>query len=174
MLLSVSLLLSLFFLSHIYSFYPCCHMHLYHLPGCVKHMNEMDSRSFGAVLRNCRFLCDFHLVLQEAEDRFKRSQQLEKTSHTLTRAYINTHSKNREHSTHTNEDNKRSKREKHRLSHQPSDECKRWRPQCLWDCGGMCTHLKGLESSIDRTRPGELNTLMSYMYSLSRCIHPER
>ncbi|KAG1935214.1 telomere repeats-binding bouquet formation protein [Pimephales promelas] len=96
--------------------------------GCVKHMNEMDSRSFGAVLRSCRFQCDFHLVLQEVEDRFKRSQQLEKTSHNLTNAHINTHGKNREHSTCTNGDNKRSKMEKHRLSHQPSDGCFRLTP----------------------------------------------
>lgn len=152
------------FVSHILFIHAvtCTHMHLFHLPGCVKHMNEMDSRSFGVVLRNCRFQCDFHLVLQEAEDRFKRSQQLEKTSHTLTRAPINTHSKIREHSTRTNEDNKRSKREKHRLSHQPSDGCESRRPhslpQCLWDCGGMCTYLKCLESSFDRTRLGEQNT----------------
>ncbi|XP_077049859.1 telomere repeats-binding bouquet formation protein 1 isoform X2 [Siphateles boraxobius] len=96
--------------------------------GCVKHMNEMDSRSFGAVLRSCRFLCDFHLVLQEVEDRFRRSWQLEKTSHILTHAHINTHGKNREHSTCTNGDNKRSRREKHRLSHQPSDRCFRLTP----------------------------------------------
>ncbi|XDV29179.1 hypothetical protein PO909_032329 [Leuciscus waleckii] len=96
--------------------------------GCVKHMNEMDSRSFGAVLRSCRFQCDFHLVLQEAEDRFRRSQQLEKTSHNLTHTHINTHGKNREHRTCTNGDNKRSKREKTRLSHQPSDGCFRLTP----------------------------------------------
>ncbi|XP_059362826.1 telomere repeats-binding bouquet formation protein 1 isoform X3 [Carassius carassius] len=84
--------------------------------GCVKHMNEMDSRSFGTVLRSCRFQCDFHLVLREAEDRFRRSQQLKRTSHTQT----HTHDKNRKS---TSEDTERSQREKHRLSHQPSDKC---------------------------------------------------
>uniref|UniRef100_A0A9J7X3S1 Telomere repeat binding bouquet formation protein 1 n=2 Tax=Cyprinus carpio TaxID=7962 RepID=A0A9J7X3S1_CYPCA len=88
--------------------------------GCVKHMNEMDSRSFGAVLRSCRFQCDFHLVLREAEDRFRRSQQLKRTSHTLTHTHIHTHDKNRKS---TSEDTERSKREKHRLSHQTSDRC---------------------------------------------------
>ncbi|XP_026142904.1 telomere repeats-binding bouquet formation protein 1 isoform X2 [Carassius auratus] len=84
--------------------------------GCVKHMNEMDSRSFGTVLRSCRFQCDFHLVLREAEDRFRRSQQLKRTSHTQT----HTHDKHRKS---TSEDTERSQREKHRLSHQPSDRC---------------------------------------------------
>ncbi|XP_043120827.1 telomere repeats-binding bouquet formation protein 1 [Puntigrus tetrazona] len=91
-----------------------------HCSGCVKHMNEMDSRSFGAVLRSCRFQCDFHLVLREAEDRFRRGQQLKRTSHTLTRTHIHTHDKNRKS---TSEDTERSKRGKHRLSHQPSDRC---------------------------------------------------
>ncbi|XP_052439086.1 telomere repeats-binding bouquet formation protein 1 isoform X2 [Carassius gibelio] len=84
--------------------------------GCVKHMNEMDSRSFGTVLRSCRFQCDFHRVLREAEDRFRSSQQLKRTSHTQT----HTHDKHRKS---TSEDTERSQREKHRLSHQPSDRC---------------------------------------------------
>lgn len=112
-----------------FSMLSCAHMHLFHLSGCVKHMNEMDSRSFGAVLRSCRFQCDFHLVLREAEDRFRRSQQLKKTSHTLTHTHIHTHDKNRKS---TSEDTERSKREKHRLNHQPSDRCKRWRPHMVF------------------------------------------
>ncbi|XP_073706310.1 telomere repeats-binding bouquet formation protein 1 [Garra rufa] len=93
--------------------------------GCVKHMNEMDSRTFGAVLRSCRFQCEMHLVLREAEDRFRRSQQLKTTSYTLKHTHINTHDKNRKS---TSEDTERSKREKHRLSHQPSDRCVRLTP----------------------------------------------
>ncbi|XP_050991692.1 telomere repeats-binding bouquet formation protein 1 isoform X2 [Labeo rohita] len=93
--------------------------------GCVKHMNEMDSRTFGAVLRSCRFQCETHLVLREAEDRFRRSQQLKRTSYTLTHTHINTHDKNRKS---TSEDTERSKREKHRLSHQPSDRYVRLTP----------------------------------------------
>lgn len=122
-------------------------------------MNEMDSRTFGAVLRSCRFQCETHLVLREAEDRFRRSQQLKRTSYTLTHTHINTHDKNRKS---TSEDTERSKREKHRLSHQPSDRCKRRRPhglsQCFWDCWKNCSNLKCLKSSFDRTRPGEPDT----------------
>uniref|UniRef100_A0A672MVV1 Myb-like domain-containing protein n=1 Tax=Sinocyclocheilus grahami TaxID=75366 RepID=A0A672MVV1_SINGR len=115
--------LSLFFLSCMFfvSMLSCAHTHLFHLSGCVKHMNEMDSRSYGAVLRSCRFQCDFHLVLREAEDRFRRSQQLKRTSHTLTHTHIHTHDKNRKS---TSENTERSKRGKHMLSHQPSDRCR--------------------------------------------------
>uniref|UniRef100_A0A8C2FH81 Myb-like domain-containing protein n=1 Tax=Cyprinus carpio TaxID=7962 RepID=A0A8C2FH81_CYPCA len=89
--------------------------------GCVKNLNEMDSCSFGAVLGSCRFQCDFHLVLREAEDRFRRNQQLKRTRHTL----IDTHDKNRKS---TSEETEMSKREKHRLSQQPSDRCIRLTP----------------------------------------------
>lgn len=112
-----------------FSMLSFAHMHLFHLSGCVKHMNEMDSRSFGAVLSSCRFQCDFHLVLREAEDRFRRSQPLKRTSHTLTHTHIHTHDKNRKS---TSEDTKRSKKTKHRLSHQPADRCKRWRPHIVF------------------------------------------
>ncbi|NP_001082851.1 telomere repeats-binding bouquet formation protein 1 [Danio rerio] len=96
--------------------------------GCVKHMNELNSRSFGAVLSSCRFQCDFHLALREAEDRFRRSQPLKRTSHTPTHTHINTHRKNREHSTSAQEHKQKSKREKHKLSHQSSDRCYRLTP----------------------------------------------
>ncbi|XP_016308442.1 telomere repeats-binding bouquet formation protein 1-like [Sinocyclocheilus anshuiensis] len=97
--------------------------------GCVKNINEMDSRSFGAVLRSCRFQCDFHLVLREAEDRFRRNQQLKRTRHTLTHSHIHTHDKNRKS---TGKETEMSQREKHRLTltknHQPSDRCIRLTP----------------------------------------------
>ncbi|XP_056622896.1 telomere repeats-binding bouquet formation protein 1 isoform X2 [Triplophysa dalaica] len=59
--------------------------------GCVKLMHEVDSRSFGAAMRGCRYHCDFHQVLQKAEDHYRKSQQLERASYTPARAHINTH-----------------------------------------------------------------------------------
>lgn len=67
-----------------------------HPSGCVKLMHEVDSRSFGAVMRGCRHRCDFHQVLQEAEDRYRRSRQLERASHTAAHAHINTHTEETE------------------------------------------------------------------------------
>ncbi|KAL1257094.1 hypothetical protein QQF64_012639 [Cirrhinus molitorella] len=93
--------------------------------GCVKHMNEVDSRTFGAVLSSSRFQCETHRVLREAEDRFRRSQQIKRTSYTLKHTHINTHDKNKKS---TSEDTERSKREKNRLSHQPSDRYVRLTP----------------------------------------------
>ncbi|XP_048023670.1 telomere repeats-binding bouquet formation protein 1 isoform X1 [Megalobrama amblycephala] len=141
--------------------------------GCVKHMNEMDSRSFGVVLRNCRFQCDFHQVLQEAEDRFKSSQQLEKSSHTLTRAHINTHGKNREHSTCADEDNKRSKMEKHRLSHQPSDGCFRLTP-LRRPCETYSFRLTPLRRPCETYGPDmEENMDHRHLKRTSECWHPK-
>nr|XP_055030813.1 telomere repeats-binding bouquet formation protein 1 isoform X2 [Misgurnus anguillicaudatus] len=83
--------------------------------GCVKLMHEVDSRSFGAMMRSCRHQCDFHLVLQEAEDRYRRSQQLERASHTLTRACIST----------PREKTESSAKGRSKLSHRDT-------PQSLW------------------------------------------
>ncbi|KAK1785003.1 hypothetical protein P4O66_018443, partial [Electrophorus voltai] len=41
--------------------------------GCVIGVDEVDSRSVGAVLRLCRCLCQFHRMLQKAEGHLKRS-----------------------------------------------------------------------------------------------------
>ncbi|XP_052387230.1 telomere repeats-binding bouquet formation protein 1-like [Carassius gibelio] len=111
--------------------------------GCVKNINEMDSHSFGAVLGSCRFQCDFHLVLQEAEDRFRRNQQLKRTRHTMTHSHIHTHDNNRKS---TSEETEMRKRDKHRLSHQPSDRCIRLtplrRPSEIYSPGIKKNHLK--------------------------------
>lgn len=43
------------------------------LSGCVSGMDEVNSRTMGVVLHSCESLCEFHRVLQRAEDRLKRS-----------------------------------------------------------------------------------------------------
>ncbi|KAI4897944.1 hypothetical protein NFI96_019829 [Prochilodus magdalenae] len=50
--------------------------------GCVSGVDEVNSRSVGAVLHSCRSLCEFHLALQQAEDHFKRGLQCERSKHT--------------------------------------------------------------------------------------------
>ncbi|KAL7878549.1 hypothetical protein AOLI_G00095230 [Acnodon oligacanthus] len=50
--------------------------------GCVSGVDEVNSHSIGAMLRSCRCLCEFHQVLQQAEDRFKRSLKHEHSMHT--------------------------------------------------------------------------------------------
>ncbi|XP_051953234.1 telomere repeats-binding bouquet formation protein 1-like [Xyrauchen texanus] len=86
--------------------------------GCMNGMHEVDSRLFGAVMHCCRYKCDFHLVLLEVENRFRRSQQLVRASHSETHAHINTHGKSREHNSCTNVE---KERESHGLSHHFQD-----------------------------------------------------
>ncbi|XP_027013376.1 telomere repeats-binding bouquet formation protein 1 isoform X1 [Tachysurus fulvidraco] len=50
--------------------------------GCVSGVDEVNSRSVAGVLRSCKSLCDFHLVLQRAEDLLKRSLDIDGVSHT--------------------------------------------------------------------------------------------
>ncbi|XP_072551913.1 telomere repeats-binding bouquet formation protein 1 [Salminus brasiliensis] len=50
--------------------------------ACVSGEDEVDSRSMEAVMRSCRCLCEFHLVLQQAEDHFKRGLRREPVMHT--------------------------------------------------------------------------------------------
>ncbi|KAF5891905.1 telomere repeats-binding bouquet formation protein 1 isoform X1, partial [Clarias magur] len=40
--------------------------------GCVSGVDEVNSRTVGGVLRSCRSQCEFHMVLQKAEERLKR------------------------------------------------------------------------------------------------------
>lgn len=47
------------------------------LSGCVSRFDEVNSRSMGTILRSCENQCEFHLVLQRAEDRLKRSQPID-------------------------------------------------------------------------------------------------
>ncbi|XP_036440827.1 LOW QUALITY PROTEIN: telomere repeats-binding bouquet formation protein 1 [Colossoma macropomum] len=51
--------------------------------GCMSGVDEVNSRSVGAMLHSCRCLCEFHQVLQQAEDRFKRSLKHEHSMHTV-------------------------------------------------------------------------------------------
>uniref|UniRef100_A0A3B4EGI6 Myb-like domain-containing protein n=1 Tax=Pygocentrus nattereri TaxID=42514 RepID=A0A3B4EGI6_PYGNA len=50
--------------------------------GCVSGVDEVNSHSIGTMLRSCSCLCEFHQVLQQAEDRFKRSLKHEHSMHT--------------------------------------------------------------------------------------------
>ncbi|XP_017320958.1 telomere repeats-binding bouquet formation protein 1 isoform X4 [Ictalurus punctatus] len=49
--------------------------------GCVSGMDEVNSRTVGVVLRSCKSRCEFHLVLQRAEDRLKRSLRISGVTH---------------------------------------------------------------------------------------------
>ncbi|XP_022535266.2 telomere repeats-binding bouquet formation protein 1 [Astyanax mexicanus] len=51
--------------------------------ACVRGKDEVDSRSLGAVVRSCRCLCEFHLVLQQAEDDYKKSLRRGRAVHTV-------------------------------------------------------------------------------------------
>lgn len=44
-------------------------------------MDEVNSRTVGVVLRSCKSRCEFHLVLQRAEDRLKRSLRISGVTH---------------------------------------------------------------------------------------------
>ncbi|MCI4379554.1 hypothetical protein PGIGA_G00229790 [Pangasianodon gigas] len=50
--------------------------------GCVSGVDEVNSRSVGVVLRSCKSQCEFHMVLQRAEDRLKRSLRIDGVAHT--------------------------------------------------------------------------------------------
>ncbi|XP_053356621.1 telomere repeats-binding bouquet formation protein 1 [Clarias gariepinus] len=50
--------------------------------GCVSGVDEVNSRTVGVVLRSCRNQCEFHLVLQKAEDRLKRIVRISGVSDT--------------------------------------------------------------------------------------------
>ncbi|KAG7332861.1 hypothetical protein KOW79_002996 [Hemibagrus wyckioides] len=50
--------------------------------GCVSGVDEVNSRSVGAVLRSCKSQCEFHLVLQRAEDLLKRSLRIDGVTRT--------------------------------------------------------------------------------------------
>ncbi|XP_062861326.1 telomere repeats-binding bouquet formation protein 1 isoform X2 [Trichomycterus rosablanca] len=58
--------------------------------GCVSGVDEVNSRSVAAVLHSCKNLCEFHLVLQQAEERLKRHLQQERSMYTY--CHANTHS----------------------------------------------------------------------------------
>lgn len=47
--------------------------------GCVSGLDEVNSRSVTAVLHRCKNLCEFHLVLLQAEGRLKRRLQHERS-----------------------------------------------------------------------------------------------
>ncbi|KAK3570845.1 hypothetical protein QTP86_028276 [Hemibagrus guttatus] len=57
--------------------------------GCVSGMDEVNSRSVGAVLRSCKSQCEFHLVLQRAEDLLKRNMRIDGVTRTC--GHDNTH-----------------------------------------------------------------------------------
>ncbi|XP_066541174.1 telomere repeats-binding bouquet formation protein 1 isoform X2 [Hoplias malabaricus] len=49
--------------------------------GCLSGVDEVDSRTVGAVLHSCKYLCEFHVVLQQAEDHFRRALRHENALH---------------------------------------------------------------------------------------------
>lgn len=51
------------------------------LSGCVSGVGEVNSRTVGVVLRSCKSQCEFHLVLQRAEDHLKRSLRIDGVTH---------------------------------------------------------------------------------------------
>lgn len=44
-------------------------------------MDELSSRSMGVALRSCKSQCEFHSVLQRAEDRLKRTLRIDGVTH---------------------------------------------------------------------------------------------
>ncbi|TTU60641.1 Telomere repeats-binding bouquet formation protein 1 [Bagarius yarrelli] len=52
--------------------------------GCVSGVEEVNSRTIGEVLRRCKSRCEFHRVLQRAEDRLKTSLCSKEHVHTHT------------------------------------------------------------------------------------------
>ncbi|KAI5624302.1 telomere repeats-binding bouquet formation protein 1, partial [Silurus asotus] len=56
--------------------------------GCVSGLDEVNSRTIGVVLRTCKSQCEFHQVLQRAEDRLKRSLRIDRITHTRTHDHI--------------------------------------------------------------------------------------
>ncbi|XP_046720831.1 telomere repeats-binding bouquet formation protein 1 isoform X2 [Silurus meridionalis] len=56
--------------------------------GCVSGLDEVNSRTIGVVLRTCKSQCEFHLVLQRAEDRLKRSLRIDRITHTSPHDHI--------------------------------------------------------------------------------------
>lgn len=55
---------------------------VFFLSGCVNGVDEVNSKTVGVVLRSCKSQCEFHLVLQRAEDRLKRSLRIDGVTHT--------------------------------------------------------------------------------------------
>lgn len=62
----------------VYNLHEYMWLHL----GCVSGADEVNSRSVGMVLRRCKSQCEFHLVLQRAQDHLKRSLRIDGVPHT--------------------------------------------------------------------------------------------